>query len=400
MLILATAHTAAAQTARRADVIMVRAENTLGVARPDETISVPWRTVRTQLPAADSLHVRVVDEQSGREIVAQAVDNDGDGALDELIFQASFFPGEVKSFVVEASAPRAAPSGADRRVFVAHEMPRDDLAWESDRIAFRMYGQGLAVLEKLVSSGVDVWTKRVRSPVIEKWYAKDGKNGQSYHHDTGEGADFFDVGETLGAGGTAIWRDDKLYHSANFKSYRILANGPVRAAFELTYDPWDANGLRVSETKRISIDAGQNLSRAVSTFHAESGGTSAEIPYAVGVIKHKGAIGSESKANSWAWITAWETVDPKAGGHGDLGIAVVLPRDRVADWKEISNHYLAISHARSGEPVVHYVGAGWTGNGDFRDVGDWWSYLTQFAQRLETPLKVTLSKNGAILSSQ
>ena len=52
-------------------------------------------------------------------------------------------------------------------------------------------------------------------PIVEKWYEK---GHDSYHRDTGEGADFFDVGQTLGAGGTAIWRDDTIYRAWNFKS--------------------------------------------------------------------------------------------------------------------------------------------------------------------------------------
>jgi hypothetical protein len=68
----------------------------------------------------------------------------------------------------------------------------------------------------------------------------------------------------------------------------------------------------------------------------------------------------------------------------------MLPRDRVADWKELFNHYMAVSHARSGQPVVHYIGAGWTDSHDFRDARDWWTYLDNFADRLASPIAVTM----------
>jgi len=74
-----------------------------------------------------------------------------------------------------------------------------------------------------------------------------------------------------------------------------------------------------------------------------------------------------------------------------MGIGILLPRDAVVDWKETSDHYLAISHARSGEPVSYWVGAGWTASGDFHEVRDWWAYLDQWAQRLSTPIKTTIS---------
>lgn len=367
----------------------IRVENTLGIERPDETIGVPWPAVRAHLRGAAAGHVRVLDAVTGTEIVSQVVDDDGDGTPDELIFQGSFFPGEAKRFVIDGGAPKATYPKA--RVYATHTVPRDDLAWESDRIGFRTYGQGLWKVDSLLSSGIDVWVKRTRDPVVDKWYAK---GHDAYHIDTGEGADFFDVGQTLGAGGTAIWRDGRMYPAANFKSWKIIANGPVRTVFELYYEPWDAAGMRVTETKRIALDAGSNLNRATSIFRVE-GGKGSDIPYVIGVVKRPGMVGSESSARDWAWLTGWGTVNPKDGGHGELGTAVLIPRARLTDWVETSDHYLAVSHARSGEPVVHYIGAGWTDSGDFRGVADWWTYLDHFAQRLASPVVVTWT-NAAV----
>ena len=273
------------------------------------------------------------------------------------------------------------------RVYASHQDPRDDVAWESDRIAYRIYGQGLWKVDSLLSSGVDIWVKRVRDPIVEKWYEK---GHDLYHRDVGEGADFFDVGQTLGAGGTAIWRDGKMYRAWNFKSWKIIANGPVRAIFELQYQPWDAGaGLRVTETKRVAIDAGQNLNHVTSIFRAE-GNFATDIPWVTGLVKRKSVIGSESKAQPWAWMTVWGPLLPKDGGHGDLGTAIMLPRDAVSEWRENDEHYFAVSHTRSGQPVNYWIGAGWTDSGDFRDVRDWWNYLDQAAQRFATPVAITV----------
>lgn len=198
----ALALVAAPATAQVAGRVSVQAENTLGIARPDETIAVAWAPVARQLPAAAPGRVRVVDVESGRELPSQlttAVGSTGAGGADSLIFQASFWPKEAKRFAVEAVAP-AAPYPS--RTFARHDDPRDDLAWESDRMAWRMYGQGLKKTSSAMSSsGVDIWVKRTRALVVDKWYQK---GHDQYHVDTGEGADFYDVGETLGAGGTAV----------------------------------------------------------------------------------------------------------------------------------------------------------------------------------------------------
>ena len=360
----------------------VRAENTLAIARNDETIALAWKEVSARIPTVKPGEVRVRGVGDA-EIVSQAVDNDGDGATDELIFQSTFIPNEVKLFTIEAGRASAMPAKA--RVFAMHTDPRDDVAWESDRVAFRIYGQGLWKVDSLLSSGIDVWVKRVRDPIVDKWYKK---GHDAYHIDTGEGADFFDVGQTLGAGGTGIWRRDTLYRAWNFKSWRIIANGPVRLIFELQYQPWDAGGLQVTETKRVSLDAGHNLNHVVSTFRADGGAT--EIPWVTGLVKRKSVVGSQSKAQPWAWLSVWGPVSPKDGGHGDLGTAVILPRNVVTDWKETDNHYLAIARGKSGEPQHYWIGAGWTDSGDYRDVRDWWTYLDQWAHRLGTPIKLTV----------
>jgi pectinesterase len=341
--------------------------------------------VRGALPAATAAQVRVTSAD-GAELPSQALDADGDGSTDSLLFKADFGPREQRRFTIEAAAPR---TPAVKRVHVRHDDPRDDIAWENDRIAFRIYGEGLKKTSSAMSSsGIDVWVKSTRDLIVEKWY---GKGHDSYHVDTGEGADFYDVGETLGNGGTALWRNDSLYRADNFKAWKIVANGPIRAIFELRYDPWSAGPLTVREVKRFIIDAGENVYRQESTFEAVGGGAT-EIPYAIGEVKRPGMVGIMSKAQPWAWLTGWGPVAPKNGGHGEMGTAVLVPAPRVTGWAETKDHYLAITHATSGVPVVHYIGAGWTGTraGDFRTPQDWWAYLDRTAQRLAAPIKVSV----------
>jgi pectinesterase len=83
-------------------------------------------------------------------------------------------------------------------------------------------------------------------------------------------------------------------------------------------------------------------------------------------------------------------VAPKNGGHGELGTAVLIQRDKLTDWKESGDHYLAIGKAKSGVPAVHYIGAGWTASGDFPTPQSWWEYLDNYADRLASPIKVTV----------
>jgi pectinesterase len=360
----------------------IRADNPLAIVRHDETVSVPWSDLQRRLAGLKADRVRVLDAEN-REIPSQVVDNDGAGTMDAIIFQGDFAAKETRHFIIEASAPTMK---YEPKVSVRHDEPRDDMAWESDRIAFRIYGEGLKKTSSAMSSsGIDVWNKKTRAMIVEKWYTK---GHDAYHVDTGEGADFYDVGETLGNGGTAGWAKDTIWRADNFKAWKVIATGPIRAIFELRYDPWNSGGTPISEIKRIAIDGGSNIYKATSIFSTPKGG---DIPYVIGEVKRTGMVGIMNKDNAWAWLTGWGPVTPKGGGHGEMGTAVLLPRNAIADWKEMFGHYLALSHATSGVPVVHYIGACWTD--DFADCPtpqSWWHYLDEMSQRIGAPVRVTI----------
>ncbi|MBB4639624.1 DUF4861 domain-containing protein [Longimicrobium terrae] len=366
-----------------AQSVTIRAENPLNEARRDEVIALSWSALRSALPALRAEAVRVVDA-AGNEYPVQVLDADGDAAPDSLLVLSDFSPRERREWRVE---PRAASSPAAPRVHAKHDEHRDDVAWESDRVAFRIYGQGLwnaKEFEPLVSSGVDIWPKRVRDLIVDQWYAR---GHDQYHRDVGQGADFYSVGPTLGAGGVGVLRDGKVISARNFRGYRILSDGPIRASFELTYDPWDANGVMVNETRRFSVDAGSNLYRMETTFRTADG---SDLPFVTGTVKREGLVGSNRRSGPMGWLATWGPVERKNGGHGNLATAVLLDSARFIDVQETADHYLVTSRARSGVPVVQYAGAGWTASGDFATVEEWWRYLDTAARRIANPIRVTM----------
>ena len=111
----------------------------------------------------------------------------------DLLFQHDFAAGEKTAvFTIEPSEQPVPPFPA--KVFARYVPERfDDFAWENDRLAHRIYGPGLdspaAGRDRMISSGVDVWCKRVRYPIVDRWYVKG-----HYHDDTGEGLDMYDTG--------------------------------------------------------------------------------------------------------------------------------------------------------------------------------------------------------------
>ena len=122
---------------------------------------------------------------------------------------------------------------------------KDDFAWENQLVTYRIYGPALQATGE-ITSGIDVWSKRIPHFIIDDFYKRDAEGSRthdpalSYHKDNGIGVDSYDVGPTQGCGGTAIYANGRLYPSKNYAHVRILAQGPIRFAFEATYEPWNA----------------------------------------------------------------------------------------------------------------------------------------------------------------
>ena len=135
-----------------------------------------------------------------------------------------------------------------------------------------------------------------------------------YHRDNGEGADMYSAGKSRGCGGNGVWAGGRLYPSTNFVESRTLANGPIRVMFELTYPAWDAGGARVTEVKRITLDAGQHLNRFESRY---TGVPAAPAAQAAGIKKHTEAAVAQDKARGL--LRTWEPVKAD-GSHFGCGV--------------------------------------------------------------------------------
>jgi hypothetical protein len=371
----------------------------LEIARPSETIVIPWSAVNNALPGA-LLQKIAVKDSAGRvlpyqvtNVAPQAKDPENKGvAYGELIFQHSFAAGEKSAtFTVEKieSVAPVFPTKAFAR-YVPERL--DDFAWENDRLAHRTYGPALGEpaapgsgKEVLVTSGLDLWCKRVEYPIVDRWY---NKGHDHYHKDQGEGMDMYQVGKSRGCGGTGVWDGQTLYVGRNYKTWRVLANGPIRAIFELTYEAWDAAGVKVAEVKRFTVDAGHNLDQIESTFTFEGG---KEITVAVGLHKNSADRGQDAK---------YEVLQDQAGGilgqwivqksNGQLGTGVVLPK--IEGFAEDTLNLLALAKATSGVPVRYYAGAGWDRSGHFPTKQSWEAYLADVAKRVKSPVKVQLGQ--------
>jgi len=262
----------------------------------------------------------------------------------------------------------------------------DDFAWENDLIAHRVYGPDLETCKKepLTSSGVDVWVKRVPKLVVNEWYMTD-----NYHQDHGEGADFCAVGKSRGCGGLGIWSGGKLQVSKNFTGTRVLANGPIRLIFELTYAAWGT--ARVTETKRVTLDAGTHFNKFESTFKGGKGTPS----FGIGIAKHPGGVVDvDDKA---ALMRVWEPLNE--GKSGNLGTAIVLPPGSQVEAQQTDLDFLLVTPSPKSGPLTYYVGTSWDRTSAAGGAANWTKEAQLLSSRIANPVQVQLAANAPAPSS-
>ena len=384
-----------------ADKFTITVTHPLAIARPSETITVPWSDVNNALPGALLQRIAVKNAKGAilpyqvSNVLPQAKDPLGMGvAYGDLIFQHDFATGEKSATFTVEKIDTVAPV-FPVKAFARYVPERlDDFAWENDKIGHRTYGPALAApdepkvgKEVLVTSGLDIWCKRVGYPIVDRWY---NKGHDHYHKDEGEGMDMYQVGPSRGCGGAGIWDGSKLYVSRNYKTWKVIANGPIRAVFELAYDAWDAgHGVKVSEVKHFTVDAGHNLDQLDSTFTVVEGAAK-ELTVAIGLNKNSADRGQEAKfedTRTAAAGSAAQWITQKTNGM--LGTAVIVPSS--TGFAEDNLNHLVLAKATSGQPLRYYVGAGWSKAGEFTTKEAWNAYIATCAARAKAPVKVTLS---------
>ena len=385
---LAASLTALAPTLAPQATITVR--NPLGEARPLETVSLPLAQLPAALRGLDPFKLRVRDA-SGRVLLSQTVDYDGDHKPEELLFQVALPAKGSQTLTLDDSNADLPPSPLTTYARFVPERT-DDFAWENDRVAFRTYGPNAQELydkhdpNGTLSSGMDCWLKRVPYPIIDRWYGRYVyERPFAYHIDQGEGHDPYHVGSSRGIGGTGVLVGNQLYVSRNFTSYKILTLGPLRTVFELSYAPYEAGGRQVTEHKRISLDLGSNMTRFEEHISADKALPNCTI----GLTLHeaKGNVKADQKAG---WFRYWEQLE-----DAGLGTGVVLAPGYLTDYQDHrsaekdANQLYMVAKPQQGT-VVYYAGFGWQKSGQFTSAAAWDAYLAAFARRVAAPLQVSI----------
>lgn len=288
----------------------------------------------------------------------------------------------------------------------------DDIAWENDRTAYRVYGPALQRTGER-AFGVDVWVKNTPDLEVEKRYVtelsnhpkieelkKAGKTEEAnelqeattYHYDHGYGLDCYKVGPTLGCGTPALMNGEELVFPYCYKSYKILDNGPLRFTVSLEYNPFSlGDDKNIVEHRIISLDKGSNFNKMTVWYE----GLTKPCDMAAGVVIH--SEDTKTVAYGENYVAYADPTDNPTGQNFQIYVGVLFPNGVKATkglmYAEPANgaagHGVGIITYQPGEKYTYYFGSAWSKN-DVRTFNEWKLRSTEYLDALHSPLKVSI----------
>ena len=263
----------------------------------------------------------------------------------------------------------------------------DDLVWENDRSAWRLYGPEAHRRMKNPAYGFDTFVKNTPHPVQDQLYHNELTSygvhdrmtrdrsaldwnrvhrGYTYHRNHGAGMDAYTVGATLGAGAPALMKGTELYMPIQYATAEIIDNGPLRFTVMQTLPARDVDGVQVVERRLITQDCGSHFARVEVTYE----GLDHEMDVCAGIVVHDSAPRAYTLDRKNASATYAEALDHPEAMLGEHYLGVFLP----AGTKPVTAKYIPLSEPRSGgighavvatryrpgTPFTYYTGSAWS----------------------------------------
>lgn len=344
-------------------------KNNSALERIETVVAVKWATILHTYPQIDTANFVVINSSTKKQIAYQ-LEHKGTTAIQNLLVQVDLKAKSTLTLLIQKGKPEPFTAKTYAR-YVPERL--DDFAWENDKIAFRAYGKALEKTEG-DAYGYDVWVKRTDKMILNDRYKRN-----EYHIDHGDGLDYYHVGYTLGAGNMAPFVNDTIRYSANYHQWKMLDNGPLRSTFQLSFDTWNAGGIKVKATKTISIDAGSQLNRIENNYTFDD---NKPLPVVVGIIRRE-KPGVISLNEQQAIMGYWEPTEKE----GTTGVGSILTTPVSTMWVN-KTQILAKTTVNNNEPIVYYSGAAWDKAGKITNSKQWFDYLNHFYQELQNPLIV------------
>ena len=372
-------------------------------------VSNPTSTPRTELISLNMSEVKaklgnatpkkgeayIVKNKRGQQIGSQ-ITHDG-----LLLIDASVRPHGSATYYVSIGKPYQQKVYATGALY---KIRKDDIAWENDRCAYRVYGPALQKTGER-SFGTDIWVKNTPDTVVYERYIKD-MNGNikgdkmdakvrdiltSFHLDHGNGLDPYRVGATLGLGAPSLMVGKNQVLPYCYKDYRILDNGPLRFTVELTYNPSAVGDMKnVVEHRTISLDKGSNFNKLTVWYD----GLTTPTDFATGFPIHE--EDTETKTFAKDYVSYADPTDNVEVNNSQVYVGVLFPEGIDHTYYQLfdKKHDGATGHAlglkrglKNQEKYSYYFGAAWS-KYDVRSYAEWQIRIKDYLDALKTPLQV------------
>jgi hypothetical protein len=345
-------------------VVEFSVQNPLPSARRDAAVTLDAAVVRKAAPGFDGRNfLLLTKEGSGpagyQQIAAQGDDLNGDGVVDEIAFVIDLAPREKRTLMIAfGEEQQIAPlrRAFQSRSHAAFNKKYEGMGWESDRVAWRIY------FDK--RNAVDLFGKR--KPVLSlDHYATPGVD---YHEESPFGRDIYKNGDAIGIGSIAAIVNGKpeKVSDAKDRTWKILADGPVRSIAVLRYDDWKLGDRTVDLVSRLTIWAGQNHFE----HHVELTGSD-DLRLVTGLPIKPNVERADSFGGGPAYLATWGKQVLKTGATAsdalpdhDLGLAIILPGTSAAKAESVpdkANHLVTVplSKGETARTGRYYVVAVW-----------------------------------------
>ena len=395
-------------------------------------VSNPTSTPRTELISLSMSEVKaklgnatpkkgeayIVKNKRGQQIGSQ-ITHDG-----LLLIDASVRPHGSATYYVSIGKPYQQKVYATGALY---KIRKDDIAWENDRCAYRVYGPALQKTGER-SFGTDIWVKNTPDTVVYERYVKDmngnikgdkidakvralkkqGKALQtqlkslqaesnevdiltSFHLDHGNGLDPYRVGATLGLGAPSLMVGKNQVLPYCYKDYRILDNGPLRFTVELTYNPSTVGNMKnVVEHRIISLDKGSNFNKMTVWYD----GLTTPTDFATGFPIHE--EDTETKTFAKDYVSYADPTDNVEVNNSQVYVGVLFPEGIDHTYYQLfeKKHDGATGHAlglkrglKNQEKYSYYFGAAWS-KYDVRSYAEWQIRIKDYLDALKNSLQV------------
>lgn len=375
-----------------------KAQATIVVSNPTSTprtelISLCMSEMKAKLGNATPKkgEAYIVKNKRGQQIGSQ-ITHDG-----YLLIDASVRPHGSATYYVSIGKPYQQKVYATGALY---KIRKDDIAWENDRCAYRVYGPALQKTGER-SFGTDIWVKNTPDTVVYERYIKDmignRKNDDeteiltSFHLDHGNGLDPYRVGATLGLGAPSLMVGKNQVLPYCYKDYRILDNGPLRFTVELTYNPSAVGDMKnVVEHRIISLDKGSNFNKMTVWYD----GLTTPTDFATGFPIHE--EDTEMKTFAKDYVSYADPTDNVEVNNSQVFVGVLFPEGIDHTYYQLfdKKHDGATGHAlglkrglKNQEKYSYYFGAAWS-KYDVRNYAEWQIRIKDYLDALKNPLQV------------